>query len=107
MRMNLLILATIGSLAVVSASWAGARIAPIGDVSPTQLVAAKKLKPSMSIAKFKAAGANARSTVPQGCVYGNDNITRCDKICVESASGMMCADHNSCYGNNGLEIPCS
>lgn len=107
MRITLSIIAALSTLTVASASYATARMEIVAAPTALHLTGALKQKPAQSMPKLKAGGGNSASTYPSGCVYGNDNITRCTQICIASASGPMCADDNACYNNNGQQISCN
>lgn len=109
MRKSLIILAALSTLAFSSAAQAGG-FQFQSDASPTvTLIGAKHQGHAMPLSLRASGGGRVKSTFPQGCVYGNDNITRCTQICIASASasGNMCAAENTCYNNNGEVIGCN
>ena len=107
MRKSLLVLAALSTLAFSSAAQAGG-FQIHSDASPTvTLIGAKHQGHALPLSLRASGGGRAKSTFPQGCVYGNDNITRCTQICIASASGNMCAAENTCYNNNGEVIGCN
>lgn len=106
MRIKLAILVAAGSLALASASWAGGRLNTVPTESTVQFVAAKKQRPPMSVADFKANGGRVKDAGHTGCTHGNDGLDHCTQYCIESASGSMCVDDVACY-YKGEQVPCA